>query len=59
MQGGEEAIMAALGSSQAHWGSGPEGGHGLCEATTTLGCLFVLMNRKDEPYRWPLAAERQ
>lgn len=59
MYGGDEAIMAALGPSQAHWGSGPEGGHGLCEATTSLGRLFALMNRKDEPHRWPGGAERQ
>lgn len=56
---GDGAIMAALGSSPAHRGPGPEGGHGLREATSSLGCLFALMNRKDEPHRRPMAAERQ
>lgn len=32
--GSDGTIMAALGSSWAHWGNGPEGGHRLCEATT-------------------------
>lgn len=56
---GDGTIIAALGSSQAHWGCGPEGGHRLCEATTPLGCHSALMNRKDEPHHWPVEAERQ